>query len=141
MQLGMILCRLLEGNAQACRSEDYFDAATIGGADALRRPDLGRLRPGAKADIAVIDLRHTLQTPDPIQSLLTGTSGHDVRSVFIDGRLVMHERRIPGFDENTAFQRAQAQFDGVIARYPERTLGHPPLAEIFSTSYPRPARS
>ena len=67
MQLGMILCRVLEGDAQACRSEDYFDAATTAGADALRRPDLGRLEPGAKADIAVIDLRHTLQTPDPIQ--------------------------------------------------------------------------
>ena len=137
MQLGMILCRVLEGDAQACRSEDYFDAATLGGADALRRPDLGRLQPGAKADIVVIDLSRTLQTPDPIQSLMTSTSGRDVRSVLVDGRLVMHERVIPGFDEDIAFARAQTQFDGLIARYPERTLGHPPVSEIFSNSYPR----
>ena len=92
---------------------------------------------GAKADIAVIDLAHTLQTPDPLQSLMTGSSGRDVRTVFIDGRLVMHERVIPGFDEDAACARAQQQFDGLIARYPERTFGHPPLSDIFSSSYPR----
>ena len=137
MQLGIILCRVVESDAQVCHSEDYFNAATTGGADALRRPDLGRLQPGAKADITIIDLHHTLQTPDPIQSLMTGATGRDVRSVFINGRLVMHERKIPGFDEDAAFARAQAQFDSLIARYPERTLGHPPVNEIFSSSYRR----
>jgi len=137
MQLGMMLCRLRAGSVSACRSEDYLDAATLGGAEALGRADLGRLAPGCKADIAVIDLSRTLQTPDPVQSLLTGASGRDVRSVFVDGRLVMHDRTIPGFDEAAEFARAQAQFDEVIRRYPDRTLGHPPVAEIFSSSYPR----
>ena len=44
------------GRPQACRAEDFYDAATLGGADALGRPDLGRLRPGAKADLIVVDL-------------------------------------------------------------------------------------
>lgn len=140
MQLGMLICRIVDEDITACRSEDYFDAATIGGADALRRPDLGRLEPGARADIAVIDLSRTLQTTDPIQSVMTGTSGRDVTHVFVDGRMVMRDRHIPGFDEAETFARAQQQFDGVIARYPERTLGHPPAAEIFSSSYPRQSR-
>jgi cytosine/adenosine deaminase-related metal-dependent hydrolase len=137
MQVGMMLCRLLESNAQACRSEDYFNAATLGGADALNRADLGRLQVGSKADIAVFDLRYALATPDPIQSLMTSSSGRDVRSVFIDGRLVMHDRKIPSFDDDTAFARAQSQFDSLISRYPERTFGQPAVSEIFSSSYPR----
>ncbi|MGI9335340.1 MAG: amidohydrolase family protein [Gammaproteobacteria bacterium] len=141
MQLGISLCRLVEGDAGACRSEDYFDAATVGGADALGRPDLGRLAPGAKADIVVFDLSHTLQTPDPIQSLMTGAGGRDVDTVFIDGRQVMHRRRLPGFDEDEAWQQAQRQFDGLIARYPERTIGHPTIDELFSSSYARVRRS
>ena len=141
MQLGISLCRLIENDASACRSEHYFDAATIGGADALGRTDLGRLAPGAKADIAIIDLSRTLQTPDPLQSLMSGASGRDVDSVFIDGRLVMHRRKLPGFDDDDAFRQAQAQFDGLIRRYPERTLGHSPLDDIFSSSYPRLRRA
>ena len=137
MQLGISLCRLLDNDTAACRSEDYFDAATTGGADALGRPDLGRLMPGAKADIAIIDLSRTLQTPDPIQTLMTAACGRDVDSVFIDGRLVMRHRRIPGFDEENAWQQAQTQFDRLVVRYPERTFAHPPLADIFSSSYPR----
>ncbi|MCP5154194.1 MAG: amidohydrolase family protein [Ectothiorhodospiraceae bacterium] len=136
MQLGMMLCRVVERDIGAVRAEHYYDAATVGGADALGRPDLGRLRPGARADIAVIDLAHTLRGPDPIQSMMTGASGRDVTTVLVDGRLVMHERRIAGFDDETDWPRAQAQFDGLIARYPERTHGHPPVEEIFSSSYP-----
>ena len=138
MQIGMMTARLLEGMT-AIRSEHLFDAATIGGADALGRPDLGRLCPGAKADIAVIDLRRTLQTPDPVQTVMTSTSGRDVRDVWIDGRRVMADGVIPGIDEVADAARAQAQFDGLIAKYPERTVRHPPVSEIFSTSYERPA--
>jgi cytosine/adenosine deaminase-related metal-dependent hydrolase len=136
MQLGLMLCRVVERDVGAVRSEHYYDAATIGGADALGRPDLGRLEPGARADIAVIDLAHTLRGLDPIQGVMTGTSGRDVTTVLVDGRLVMHERRIPGFDDDVDWPRAQAQLDGLIARYPERTHGHPPVGEIFSSSYP-----
>ena len=117
-----------------------IDAATSGGADALGRPDLGRLAPGCKADVTVIDFTHTLQTPDPIQSLMTSASGRDIRAVFIDGRLVMHDRQLPDYHDSAMFRQAQQQFDGLVTRYPERTLGHPPLTEIFSSSYPRKNR-
>jgi cytosine/adenosine deaminase-related metal-dependent hydrolase len=140
MQLGLMVCRLVEADGAACRSEDYFDAATIGGADALRRPDLGRLQPGAKADVIVIDFCRTLATTDPVQTIMTGASGRDVRDVFIDGRQVMKNRVIDGFDEDAEFAAAQAQFERLIQLYPERTLGHPPLHEIFSSSYPRITR-
>lgn len=137
MQLGLMTARLAEG-ALAVRSEDLFDAATLGGARALNRPDLGRLEPGAKADIAVIDLSRSLQTPDPVQTLMTSASGRDVRDVWIDGRRVMTDGVIPGVDETADATRAQAQFDGLIAKYPDRTVGHPPVTDIFTPSYARP---
>lgn len=138
MQIGMMTARLTEG-IQAIRSEDMFDAATLGGAHALNRADLGRLAPGAKADIAVIDLSRTLQTPDPVQTLMTSASGRDVRDVFIDGRQVMSDGIIPDVDAVKDAARAQAQFDGLIAKYPDRTAGHPPVSQIFTPSYERVA--
>lgn len=138
MQVGMILARTVAGSVAAARSEDYYDAATIGGADALGRPDLGRLQPGARADITVFDLGrpHLGQVIDPIQTMLLAGHGRDFASVIIDGRFVMEDRAIPDIDEAADTARAQAQFEGVMARYPERTHGHPPASEIFSSSYP-----
>ena len=37
---------------------DALWAATRGGADALRRPDVGRLDPGVRADLAILDVDH-----------------------------------------------------------------------------------
>jgi cytosine/adenosine deaminase-related metal-dependent hydrolase len=136
MQIGLMTARLAEG-MEAIRAEDLFDAATLGGAQALGRDDLGRLAPGAKADITVIDLRGTLQTADPVQTLLTSCSGRDVRDTWIEGRRVMADGIIPGVDAAADAARAQAQFDGLIAKYPERTVGHPPAGEIFTPSYER----
>ncbi|MDJ1157333.1 amidohydrolase family protein [Chelatococcus sp. SYSU_G07232] len=139
MQVGMMLCRVVDASATAVRSEHYYDAATTGGAEALRRPDLGRLAPGAKADLVVFDLGHDRigQVIDPIQTLMVGGSGRDVDTVVIDGRFVMSSGVIPGFDAAEAHRQAQAQFDRLTARYPERTWKHPPVEEIFSSSYPR----
>src|SRR5262249_1106936 len=138
LQIGLMLSRVMDGDAGSVRAEDMFDAATVGGADALGRPDLGRLMPGAMADIVVFDFGHDRigQTIDPIQTLLVGASGRDGRHVVIAGRMVVVDGTTPSIDMAAASIRAQAQFDGLIARYPERTLGHPPIGEIFSSSYP-----
>ena len=137
MQAGIILARVAAGSVTAVRSEDYYDAATVHGADAIGRPDLGRLQPGAKADIIVFDLDrpHTGQVIDPIQTMLLTGHGRDVSTVVIDGRFVMRDRVIPGVDEAADNARAQRQFEGLMAQYPKRTLGHPPVSEIFSSSY------
>ena len=142
MQIGLILCRLAEHSATACRSEDYFDAATLGGADALGRPDLGKLAPRCRADIVVWNLASPDigQVIDPIQTLMIGGTGRDVHSVIIDGRFVMEDRKITGMDYDADALRAQRQFEGLIARYPDRTFGHPEVSEIFSIAYPVVAR-
>jgi cytosine/adenosine deaminase-related metal-dependent hydrolase len=138
MQMGLILARVAEADAAAVRAEDLYDAATLGGAKALGRDDLGRLQAGARADLTVIDLDAPTmgQVIDPIQTLMLNASGHEVRDVVIDGRFVMQGGVIPGVDDRAMRQQAQTQFDRLIAQYPERTHGHPPVTQIFSSSYP-----
>ncbi|MBZ9983571.1 MULTISPECIES: amidohydrolase family protein [unclassified Mesorhizobium] len=137
MQVGLMLGRVMAGNLETPKSADLYDAATIGGADALGRSDLGRLQAGAAADIVVFDLsgNHLGQVLDPIACLTTSAGGRDVHTVIIDGRTVMSARTIPGFDLDAAHQRAQAQFERLVQRYPQRTWRHPTVAEIFPPSY------
>src|SRR4030081_2636771 len=56
MRLAGLMCLFAEGNFRVGKALDVFDAATLGGAKALGRDDLGRLAAGAKADIVLVDL-------------------------------------------------------------------------------------
>jgi cytosine/adenosine deaminase-related metal-dependent hydrolase len=138
MAVGLMTARLAERDSGAVSAGDLYTAATLGGARALGRDDLGRLAPGARADIAVIALDDPAigQVIDPIQTILLNGSGRDVRTVIIDGRIVMQDGVIPGVDHDAMRKGAQARFDAMVAQYPDRTFGHPPLEEIFAPTYP-----
>ena len=73
---------------------------------------------------------------DPIQTMLLSGRGTDFRTVIVDGRAALQDGAIPGVDWAGYARRAQAQFEGLMALYPERTLGPPPVEEIFSSAYP-----
>src|SRR2546430_1854910 len=78
MRLAGLMCRFAEGSFRAGQARDVFDAATLGGAHALGRHDLGRLRPGAAAEIVMVDLRgpHLGAVRDTVKSLAeNGTAG------------------------------------------------------------------
>lgn len=138
MALAVMMARMAGDGLTETAPEHVFDAATIGGADALGRPDLGRLMPGAKADIAVFDMADPMMAPrvDPIRTLILGATGRVARAVFVDGRLSMRDGQVAGMDMQAARQQAQAQFDRLVARYPDRTWGHPPVEQIFPPAYP-----
>lgn len=136
--VGLITCRINDAAPDRIRCADLFDAATLGGARALGRSDLGHLSPGARADIAVFGLDDVVMAPsiDPITTLVTGGSGKVTRAVFVDGKPSMLFGEVAGIDMRAARAQAQEQFDGLIAKYPERSWEHRPVSEIFPPSYP-----
>ena len=138
MAVGMMMCRVAEGDIAACTSPDFFDAATKGGAEALGCDDIGVLRAGGRADIAVFDLNDAAMAPaiDPVQTLILGATGRVTRATIVDGRISMRDGEVAGIDMAEARRHAQDQFEGLLAKYPDRTAGHPPVPEIFPPSYP-----
>jgi cytosine/adenosine deaminase-related metal-dependent hydrolase len=138
MRIGIGLCRVIESDVAACSSADFYNAATIVAADAIGRPDLGRLAVGAKADLTLFDLSAVElgQVIDPIQTMMLSGTGRDFKTSIINGRIVMRDRQLPGINLDEYRRRAQAQFDGLIAKYPMRTWRHPPVEEIFLPSFP-----
>ena len=83
------------------RAEHVVDWATRGGAQVLKRDDLGSLEPGKKADVVLIKNDHS-----PVSFPLLNPYGHvafqaqraDVHTVIIDGRIVKDEHRLVGVD-------------------------------------------
>jgi 5-methylthioadenosine/S-adenosylhomocysteine deaminase len=104
-----ILAKVTDGNYQAGLPRDVFNAATLGGCKFLRRADLGRLGPGAKADILLINLDH-LGAPvyaDPIKALVEAGSGRDVDTVIVDGKILVQGGRTTRVDEDEVYAKAR----------------------------------
>jgi cytosine/adenosine deaminase-related metal-dependent hydrolase len=83
------------------RAEHVVDWATRGGARALGRDDLGRLTPGAKADVVLLK-----NDESPVSFPLLNPYGHvafqaqrgDVHTVLVDGVVVKRDGKLVGAD-------------------------------------------
>jgi hypothetical protein len=63
-------------------------------------------------------------------------NGADFSHVIVDGRLVVVDGQIIGFDEEAARRKAQSQIDRLLGSYPNWTPERPPLAAMFPPSFP-----
>ena len=86
------------------RTSDIFNAATLGGAKALGRTDIGRLATGAKADLVMVDTTIPAMRPlrDPVRSMIYVAAERAVRHVFIDGVQVVKDSRVTTLDIEAA---------------------------------------
>ena len=88
----------------AGRPLDAFEAlrmATVGGADGLGRSELGRLTPGAAADLVVWDVSGVADAgvADPVRGLLWAAPGRRPRHVVVGGRVVVRDFELVAADE------------------------------------------
>ena len=63
-----------------------------------------------------------------------------MRTVIINGRTVMADRRIAGVDADDLRERAQRYFARYKAAYPERDYLRRPVEALFPPSFPVVAR-
>ena len=79
-----------------------LEMATLGGAKALGRQDsLGSIEPGKKADFFLYTPYSPYSTPvlDPVNSLLYSSSPDSIKTVVIEGRIVLEDGRMTTIDE------------------------------------------
>jgi 5-methylthioadenosine/S-adenosylhomocysteine deaminase len=90
--------------------ERVLEMATVHGAAALGlERQIGSLEPGKRADLVLYDL----DTPEwrpllhPLNALVYAATGASVRTVLVDGRLVLDEGRLTTVDEREVYERAE----------------------------------
>jgi cytosine/adenosine deaminase-related metal-dependent hydrolase len=90
--------------------ELVLEMATIHGARALGLGDeIGSLEPGKRADLVIFDLDLPEWRPllDPVNTLVYSASGASVRTVMVDGRLLLEDRRVTMVDELEVLTRVE----------------------------------
>ncbi|MCC6630216.1 MAG: amidohydrolase family protein [Chloroflexi bacterium] len=138
LKLGSMQTKAVERRRDAGSIAALYRAATLGGATALGRGDLGRLAPGAKADIVAVDLGGLRTGPieDPIRTLIFNCGGAQVRTVIVNGRIVVADGALPGLDESALRDRARAYYATYQQSFSERDFRRRPPADLFPASFP-----
>ena len=92
-------------------ARDVVWMATREGARALgQEGDIGSIEPGKRADLLLIDRGdpHLVPSPDPWSAIVYSARGSDVRSVVVDGELLVHEFALTRMDPVEVSRSAEA---------------------------------
>ena len=100
--------KLHAGKGYVATARDLVRAGTLVGAEALRRPDLGRIAPGARADLLVVDLARPHLQPvwDPVKNLIWKGNGSDISVIMVDGEVLVKDRVYLRGDEAAIIRKA-----------------------------------
>jgi 5-methylthioadenosine/S-adenosylhomocysteine deaminase len=105
-------------------SEEILKVATNGGARALGlEKEIGSLEVGKKADILLVDRSQFDHLPlyDPYFVAANTVVGRDVRSVVVDGNLVMKDRELLTVDREEIDRRLAERLPKLMQRFDAMT--------------------
>ena len=101
----------------ALHAREVFELATLGGARAIGvEGRIGSIEPGKQADLAVLDLARHEPNGDTYTTLVHSARPDDVRTVLVDGRVVVEEGRLLTMDSASVRVEAVAQRDALLRR-------------------------
>jgi 5-methylthioadenosine/S-adenosylhomocysteine deaminase len=118
MRTAALLQKVTHG-ADALPARRVLRMATIDGARALGlERETGSLEPGKRADCIVValDQLHLTPRPDIVSAVVYAAQAADVRSVIIDGRIVMRERELLTMSEREVIDEAIEQAQHLFQR-------------------------
>jgi 5-methylthioadenosine/S-adenosylhomocysteine deaminase len=96
------------------RARQLFRMATQGGAKVLGLSDnVGRIAPGQLADVILLDLTTPAFTPlnDPFLHLAFSENGSSVRTVIVDGRVILDEGGFLSIDETVVLAEVRQMWE------------------------------
>jgi cytosine/adenosine deaminase-related metal-dependent hydrolase len=108
MRNALLLQRIRYG-ASALTASEIFHMATLNGARLLGFRDIGRIEEKRLADMAIFDMNsigYAGALSDPPAALLFSGFNHTAAYTIVNGRVVVREGRLTGYDEGEIVQRA-----------------------------------
>jgi guanine deaminase len=117
MKLFALMVHVSDPDPGPDQSARALDAATAGGARALGRDDIGRLAPGCRGDLVLIDLTDPSYVPlnSATRQLVYTEGGRGVDTVVVDGRVVIRHGRLATMDQEALLDEVMA----VVPRFRE----------------------
>ena len=118
MRFAALLHKVKTGDPQVVPATTALEMATIQGARALGLANqIGSLEAGKRGDLVVVSTATARMTPiyDPVSHLVYAARGEDVRTVLVNGRVLMRDRKMLTLDEPAVLAEARKFADAVRA--------------------------
>lgn len=108
MKTASLLQKVLTMDPTAYPAEEVIRSATVNGASVID-PQTGILKEGYKADMILLDLKAPHLTPvrNIYSHIVYAARGTDVRTMIVDGRILMEDRRVLTMDEDEVMRDAE----------------------------------
>ena len=109
MRFAALLHKVKTGDPRAIPATTALEMATINGARALGlERQIGSLESGKRADLVIVSTASARLTPlyDPVSHLVYAARGDDVRTVMVNGRVLMRDRKMLTLDETAILAEA-----------------------------------
>jgi cytosine/adenosine deaminase-related metal-dependent hydrolase len=137
MRMASYTSKLADWSCFSGTSREIFKSATIGGARAIGRSNLGRLEKGALADIVIVDMETINNVPcrDPIKNLVNSSSRNDVKYVIINGKLVIDNGELLTIDEEKLVKEVQETAKDIWDRIPDNHYQKKTSDEVSPQSF------
>jgi 5-methylthioadenosine/S-adenosylhomocysteine deaminase len=119
------LHKLISKDPKVLSAQEAFEMATIRGARSLHlEKEIGSIEQGKRADLVIVDLDDLNQTPyyNLYSDLVYSAKAADVRTVIIEGRVVMRDRRLLTLNEETIKADARKYRERIVQSVGIKTL-------------------
>ena len=118
MKMAILLAKVGSGDPTALVPMDVLRMATQTGGLVMRRGDLGRITPGGRADLTLVDLNkpHVMPVYDAASALVYNCNGPDVHTVIVDGHILLDGGRVTMLDEAALLDACRQAAQGLWRR-------------------------
>ena len=109
MNYACLLPKGVNKDGATVSAKEVLRMATVGGAKALGLQNVGELKVGMQADIAILGMHHVAFRPlhDIAGALCYAASGNEVETVIIGGEIVMQNGVLTKIDEEEVYYHAE----------------------------------
>lgn len=120
-----LLLQRVKYGASSVTAADVLGMATKNGAKLLNFPDVGEIRPGFAADLAVFNvgrMEYAGALADPLAALVFSGYNHGTDYTIVAGKVVVDGGRLTGFDEEKLAETANKISQTLIQKHGDRQI-------------------
>ncbi len=119
LKLAALLAKERTGDPSAMNAYQALKLATVNGAKAQQRPDVGMIKPGMQADMILLDTHAPCIQPiyDPISAAVYSATGERVKLTMVQGRVLYENGDYATIDAELAYdeiRRASGRIKGLL---------------------------